>query len=85
MPYLPSFCVLKFGVGNICLSCRICTNVTLSLIQTLSDNSTADNIKKHRVLKEEITNDEQFLLLPHLLQIFSTINLSFIEMFHIVV
>ena len=51
----------------------------------LSDASAADGIFENIATKEEITQNEQFLLLSPCFQLYSIIVLSFSENFHICV
>ena len=52
-------------------------------IQTLSDASAAeDALFKNALTKEEITQNEQFLLLPQSFQLFSACTPLFFEIFH---
>ena len=51
----------------------------------LSDASAADSFWKNIVTKEEIAQDEQFLLLPQCFQLYLIVKLSFVEIVQVCV
>ena len=68
----------------LCVSCIAWYLLTLFHILTLSDAISADNFWKYSA-KEEIAENEPFLLWPHYIQLLSVILLKIVKIFHILV